>query len=156
MTINTRKVKFMNEKIKVQIYGYWDQLLGSKDSSKGCGGCSSGHEDGGCGGCGSKQGISLISENKSSCGGCGSKTSKTTGQHYTDLLDFIKNSSIKNNVDIEFFDLNKINILDYDNIRTLDEFGYEGPFVVIGDIVRYYGGISPELIYEDVKELLQD
>jgi len=146
----------MNKKVKVQIYGYWDQLLGTKDSAKGCGGCSSDHSHGGCGGCGSRNGISLVSEETSSCGGCGSKVSKSTGQHYIELIEFINNSSVKNKVEINFLDLNKINILDHDNIRTLDEFGYEAPFVVVDNIVRYYGGISSELIYEDVRELLED
>jgi hypothetical protein len=150
-----KKGKRMKDRIKVNIYGYWDEVLGSKGDSKGCGGCSS--KEGGCGGCGTKkQGIELVDSEKSSCGDCGSKELKTTGQYYLDLVSFVKGSPVKDKVDIEFFYLDKINILDYDSIRTLDEFGYEAPYVVIDDIVRYYGGISERLIYGDILELVED
>lgn len=153
----------MDKKIEIQIYGYWSKLLGSKDFSSGCGGCSSksGGETSGCEGCGSKHRISLSSDNKdtlhknSSCGGCGNKVSKTTGEHYEELAQFIRESDISDYVNLEFLNLDKINILDYDNIRILDEFEYEDPYVVIDDIVRYYGGISNSLIYNDIKELIE-
>jgi hypothetical protein len=144
----------MIDKIKVQIYGYWEKTLGGDNTSKGCGGCSS--KEGGCVGCNAtSQGIVLDNHEKASCGGCGSKELKTTGQYYLELMNFIKGSPMKDKVDIEFLPLDKINILDHENIRTLDEFGYEAPFVVIDDIVRYYGGISERLIYGDILELAQ-
>lgn len=143
----------MEGTVRIQIYGYWDKVLGNKEHSKGCGGCSS--NNGGCSGCGTKkQGISLEKHEETSCGGCGNKELKTTGQYYLELNKFINSSPVNNKVDIEFFHLDRINILDHENIRTLDEFGYEAPFVVIDDIVRYYGGISERLIYGDILELL--
>ena len=150
-----KKGKSMKDRIKVSIYGYWDEVLGAKGNSKGCGGCSS--KESGCGGCKTKkQGEVLVDGEKSSCGGCGSKELKTTGQYYLEFLNFIEGSPAKGMVDIEFFYLDKINILDHDSIRTLDELGYEPPFVVVDDIVRYYGGISERLIYGDIMELIKD
>ncbi len=139
--------------IKVDIFGFWNERLENK---KGCGGCAS---SGGCGGCSKKNGGIQIAgrlSNTESCSGCGSgnEPSKTVGQQYEELLEFINNSDIKDMVKLEFYDLKKINVLDYDDIRILTEMDYEAPFVVIDGIVRYYGGISEQLIYKDVKELL--
>jgi hypothetical protein len=148
-----RKGEGMDNKIKIYIYGLWDEVLGNP--SGGCGGCSSHSHNGGtgCGGCVSKKGTGC-----SGCGaanGSGNKITKDTGQYYTELVQFIKNSDVKDNIELEFIELSKINILDYDDIRTLDELGYEAPYVVLDGLVRYYGGISKELIYKDVKELLE-
>lgn len=139
--------------IKVDIFGFWNERLENK---KGCGGCAS---SGSCGGCSKKNGGIQIAgrlSNTESCSGCGSgnEPSKTVGQQYEELLEFINNSDIKDMVKLEFYDLKKINVLDYDDIRILTEMDYEAPFVVIDGIVRYYGGISEQLIYKDVKELL--
>jgi len=139
--------------IKIDIFGFWDEKLQNK---KDCGGCAS---SGGCGGCSKKQGgiqIAGRSSNTGGCSGCGSSSeiSKTVGQQYQELIDYLNNSDIKNAVKLEFYDLKKVNVLDYDDIRILTEMDYEGPFVVIDGIVRYYGGISGHLIYKDAKELI--
>lgn len=138
--------------IKVDIFGFWDEKL---QTNKSCGGCGS---SGGCGGCNSKKaGIEIAGRTSSTegCAGCGSSSegSKTIGQQYQELIEYINNSDLKDKVKLEFYDLKKINVLDYDDIRILTEMDYESPFVVIDGIVRYYGGISGHLIYKDVKEL---
>ena len=153
----------MAEKIKIQVYGIEDLILGGGSASGGCGGCSSkgkqslgeskvsccgsvsNDKGSGCGGCGSKKGES---------GGCGSKTPKTVSELYRELVEFIEGSDVKDKTVLEFIDINKINILDYDDVRYLYDGGYELPYCVIDGIVRYYGGISNELILNDIKELL--
>lgn len=164
----------MNNKIKVQIYGVWDKSL-EGCSSGSCGGCPS--SGGGCpstGGChsqtkGGDEGIQSTNKDHS-CSGCGSKSSgeglttgglsvdqsvNTTGMQYEELVIYLQDTGMKSKVDIEFLDMNKINILDFDDIRVLDEMGYESPFTVIEGIVRYYGGISKDLIYKDIQELIE-
>ena len=140
--------------IKIDIFGFWDEKL--ENNKKSCGGCGS---SGGCGGCGKKKTtIEIVgkSEKTEGCGGCtsGSQVAKTVGQQYQELMEYIKNSDIKDKVKLEFYDLKKVSVLDHDHIRILTEMDYEPPFVVIDGIVRYYGGISEHLIYNDAKELI--
>lgn len=130
-------------KINVDIFGDPD-----KTSQGACSGCRKTTiaikgKDNSSGGC-------------SNCSGCDKeKTDRLTlMEQYHELETFISKSDVFNNVKLSFYDINKINVLDYDNIRILTELDYEAPFVVIDDIVRYYGAISKELIYKDVKELL--
>jgi hypothetical protein len=63
-------------------------------------------------------------------------------------------NDIKEFANLEFLDIKKINILDYDDIRYLYDEGYELPYCAIDGVVRFYGGISSRLIYKDIKELV--
>lgn len=137
----------MEKKIQIQIFGAWDWVLGGGCSSGGCGGCSSKSKEGSASGCG---GCSSGGE-----GGCSSKTPKQMGELYEELLQFLQGSDVKERVELEFLDIRKVNVLDYDDIRVLFDRGYELPYCVIDGIVRYYGGISNDLIYKDIKELLE-
>lgn len=154
----------MNNKIKVQIYGVWDKSLGEGCSSGSCGGCPS--PSGGCPSQtkGEAESIQLTSKGHG-CSRCASKTSgggdsidqstNTTGMQYEELVHYLQDTGVKSKVDIEFLDMSKINILDFDDIRVLDEMGYESPFTVIEGIVRYYGGISKDLVFKDIQELIE-
>jgi len=134
----------MKNKIKVSIYGNKLSILGA-DSS-----CGHGAEDD-CGGCSSKK----SEEPCFSCHKVASKENKSTGDLFYSLVDFIELSDVKEKVDLEFIELDKNKIGGSAEIEEILERGFEAPIVVIDGIVRYYGGISNLLIYEDVKELLQ-
>lgn len=129
----------MVDKIKVEIFGDKDKVetQGCPMKGNGCSGCS-----GGCGG---------------SCSGCGSSknngTDRTLKERCEEVFNYVRSSDVGDNVDLVFYDINNINVLDYDDIRVLLERGFEPPFTVIDGIVRYYGGISTQLIYKDIKEL---
>lgn len=139
----------MNDKIKVEIFGFK-----YKEISQGCG-CS--HKNSSCSGCGS-------GENKG-CGGCSGggctktnedKKTKNIGEVFEELKEFINDSDVKGNVELEFIDLDKIDIeKEYERIYETINRGFEAPITVIDNIIRYYGGISAALIYKDVKELLE-
>lgn len=142
----------MSNKIKLEIYGIPNQVLGGGCSTGGCSNCSSkstnrsggcnSSKDNGCGGCG---GLSA---------GCGSKSLKTVEQLFQEMKSFIQESDISGYAEIQFHDIRKINILDNDNIRILYDMNYEFPYCVVDGIVRYYGGIPTNLIYKDIKELI--
>ena len=152
----------MNNKVRVQIYGVWDKTIGNGCSHDSCGGCPS---SGGCHSHTKDEHDSMQSTNKDcGCSGCGSKScggdsvdqsTNTTGTQYEELVLFLQDTGVKSKVEIEFLDMSKINILDFDDIRVLDEMGYEPPFIVIEGIVRYYGGISKNLVYKDILELIE-
>lgn len=132
----------MDKKIKVEIFGIEDEVPGScesalkSSSSKGCSNCK---------GCGSH--------------GCHehgtSSESKNLWQVYEEIEKFIKYSDASKNVIMEFIDIKRDGIENYKEIEKLLLEGYNIPIIVIDGIVRYYGGISKELIYKDIKELLQ-
>jgi hypothetical protein len=142
----------MDKMIKVQIFGVDNWVV-----SGGCGGCSSksGSSSDRCGGCSSKEGGCGGCGSSDSSGGCGSKAPKAMGELFNELVSSIQSSDIKGCVELEFIDIRKINILDYDDIRYLYDEGYELPYCVIDGVVRYYGGILSSLIYKDVKELIE-
>ncbi|WPC40565.1 hypothetical protein [Clostridium sp. JS66] len=139
----------MNDKIKVEIFG-----LKYKELPQGCG-CS--HKNSSCSGCGS-------GENKN-CGGCSGggctktaedKKTKNIGEVFEELKEFINDSDVKDNVELEFIDLDKIDIeKKYERVYETINNGFEPPITVIDNIIRYYGGVSAALIYKDVKELLE-
>jgi hypothetical protein len=136
----------MNNKITVFIYGIWNEKIQS--------GCGSNHNS-----CSSKKNDQKGSSCSgcSSCGGCKSDKTEnnTVGEQYKDLEEYIIQQKIDDRVMLEFLDLTKINVLDHDDIRILEEQGFSAPYTVIDGIVRYYGGISKELIYKDICELLE-
>lgn len=114
-------------------------------------GCGCNNKGDGCSGCSSK---------KNSCSGCGggckTNTSKTVGDSYKELIKFIEESDVKNQIVIEFIDLDKTKLEgQFDRIKDIIDRGFEPPITVIDSIIRYYGGISNSLIYKDIKELLE-
>jgi hypothetical protein len=139
----------MENKIKVQIYGEWDSVLGGgcnskieiassdKKAASGCGGCC-----GNSGGCNTGH-------------SCGDKAIKTMGELFGSLNNSLVDIGLNEHVELQFLDIRRINVLDYDDIRILFDRGYELPYCVVDGIVRYYGGIPEELIIKDVKELLE-
>jgi hypothetical protein len=146
----------MNEIIKVKIYGVKKQIISS-----------------GCGCSGKKNDCCSSSKGKKSCcnsgeGGCANKTnkcctdnalniSKTVGGAYKELEELINNSDIKNNTELEFIDIEEINLEEEQFLRIKEIIyrGFEPPITVVDDIIRYYGGIPNTYIYKDIKELIE-
>lgn len=132
----------MIDKIKVYIYGVENEVVGrecgSKHSSEGCSGCSSG--------CSSKG---------HSCGGCSSSSSKTTGELFREFEKFIKDSDVKDNTEIVFIDLNEDKNQLTEDVLDVIERGFTAPITEVDGIIRFYGGIPNEQIYKDIKEMIE-
>lgn len=134
----------MKNEIKIIIYGNRLNILG-KD-----GGCGHSTEDG-CSGCNSKK-SGGCSSSKSECG---SNEKKSVGDMFLELESFILASDIKDAVKLQFIELDKNKVGGNEEVEDVINRGFESPIVVIDGIVRYYGGISNLLVYNDIKELLQ-
>jgi hypothetical protein len=135
-------------KIKVQIFGVKEQLLPS--------GCGCSNKQSGCSSCLKKKQSSGSSSGKSQCGGCKTNTLKTVGDAYNELEVFIGESNVKDKTILEFIDLDRVKSEEeFAKINDILNKGFEPPITVIDDIIRYYGGISNRLVYNDVKELLE-
>lgn len=138
----------MIDKIRVQIFG-----MKYKELSGGCG-CSHGKSS--CEGCGSGGDKNCKGCNSSCKKNSESDSIKTVGDVYEELKEFIASSDVKNKVQLEFIDLDKVSINEqYDRVGETIDKGFEPPITVIDNIIRYYGGISKDLVYKDVKELLE-
>lgn len=125
------------KKVLIQIFGIEDEIIDRCEScAKGCSNCS------GC-----------ISHNCSNI--IKGSTEKNMWQSYEDTVRFIKNSDISENTVMEFIDIKRDGLENYKNIEKLLFEGYSIPLTVIDGIVRYYGGISKELIYKDAKEVIE-
>lgn len=146
----------MNKTIKVKIYGSKEQVINS--------GCGCGNKKNGC--------CSSSKEDKKGCcsgeGGCNNKgnkccakneinMSKTIGDAYKELREYINSSDVKNNTELKFIDIDTIDPQDDEllRIKELISSGFEPPITVVDDIIRYYGGISNIYIYKDIKELIE-
>lgn len=94
---------------------------------------------------------------ENACGGnnCGECSKNSAGQSLTELKTSIKNSDVGNYVEFKFFDINKEECLEK-NIKSLIDKGFKPPIVFIDGIARYSGGIRASLVYQDIKELLED
>lgn len=122
------------KKIKVKIY--YNNLC-IVETSCGCGSGSS---------CGSKN-----------CGGCSHDScSKSSGiQLFSDIEASIKNTDVGSYVEFEFVNTDN----SYGVEKDVDELignGCSLPIVFIDGIARYSGGLRAALIYQDIKELLED
>lgn len=133
----------MDTKIKIQIFGYRDEVISSACKNHGH------RNNDGCHGCGSGD------RDAESCGSCNNNDKvKNINDILKELLKSIEDSDIKDSTELEFVDLEKNSSYDYENIEGLLEQGFTTPIVVIDGVIRYYGGISFKLIYSDVKELI--
>lgn len=146
----------MDEIVKVKIYGSKGQVINS--------GCACGNKKNGC--------CSHSKEDKKDCcsckGGCNNREnnccknnelnmSKSIGDAYKELREYISSSDVKNNTELEFIDIDTMNLQEDEFLRIKDliSSGFEPPITVVDGIIRYYGGISNIYIYKDIKELIE-
>jgi hypothetical protein len=147
----------MVDKIKVQIYGIYDEpvLIGCSSKVNSCSSCGS-HgnnvvgKSSGCHGCDDCKTNDKRQESN------GYRTLNTIGKAYEDLTTFIKNTDVSANTELEFIDISKTRLEEDSDIKSLIERGFEQPFTVIDGIVRFYGGMSGIPVYKDIKELLNN
>ncbi|PJI08424.1 MULTISPECIES: hypothetical protein [Clostridium] len=121
------------------------EFFGTKDKNS-CGGCegskkSCSNNCGGCGTCHSK---------KSCC------SSKSMYEQYLNLKKYIKETDISNNVEIQFIDMKKVNLDEYEYIKKAVEKKYTLPIIAINEYIRFYGGMQEDIIYNAIKKELND
>jgi hypothetical protein len=116
----------MSEKIKIEIYGVRDQLPPT--------GCSS------CAGC-------------KSAGDCAPP--QTMGEMYDELVTFINDSNAKDKVDLSFIDIEKDGIEAHEDVRKAIEVGNRIPFTAIGGVLKFQGGVYPQMVLQEVLKALQ-
>ena len=121
----------MKEKVDVLIYGYLKEKV-----QKGC------NKKASCSSCGNCK------------GGC-NKDESTYEKLYNELQTFINKSDIKDYVNMKFIDIYNKDSIGSEEVEDILWRGFEPPITVIDGIVRYYGGLSNRLIYNDIKELIK-
>ncbi|WP_222927259.1 MULTISPECIES: hypothetical protein [Thermosediminibacter] len=73
---------------------------------------------------------------------------------YDEFVEFIQNSDVKDKVDIKFIDVMEDSLDGYDAVKTMLEKGYGMPLTAVNGRLRFYGGISNEMFYEEIKKHL--
>lgn len=111
--------------------------------------------------CGEYEGSRKLCSN--SCGGCEtccSKksccSSKSMYEQYLDLKKYIKKTDISNKVEIQFIDIKKVNLDEYEYIKKAAKKKYALPLISINEYIRFYGGMQENVIYNAIKKELND
>jgi hypothetical protein len=111
--------------VQVEVYGIWDEAPAA--SSCGCGG-------GGC--------------------GPGAAPTPTMGAMFDSLRTSLGASDIKEQCSLRFIDVIKDTDPMVDEVRRLFETGYSLPLTALNGKWSFYGGISNDLFYVKIRELL--
>jgi hypothetical protein len=111
--------------VEIEVYGIWDEAPAA--SSCGCGG-------GGC--------------------GPGAAPTPTMGEMFDSLRTSLDASDIKEQCSLRFIDVIKDTDPMVDEVRRLFETGYSLPLTALNGKWSFYGGISNELFYLKIRELL--
>ncbi|MCX6063538.1 MAG: hypothetical protein NTV26_05020 [Caldiserica bacterium] len=111
--------------VEIEVYGIWDEAPAA--SSCGCGG-------GGC--------------------GPGAVPTPTMGEMFDSLRTSLGASDIKEQCSLRFIDVIKDTDPMVDEVRRLFETGYALPLTALNGKWSFYGGISNELFYLKIRELL--
>lgn len=96
---------------------------------------------GGCcaGGCGS--------------GGCG--PSKTMGEQFDELEQFLAGTELKEQIEIKFVDVMSDELEAYPSGKQALEKGLALPITVINGKARFYGGLSTKKIYTEINAIIK-
>jgi hypothetical protein len=111
--------------VEIEVYGIWDEAPAA--SSCGCGG-------GGC--------------------GPGAAPTPTMGEMFDSLRTSLGASDIKEQCTLRFIDVIKDTDPMVDEVRRLFETGYSLPLTALNGKWSFYGGISNDLFYLKIRELL--
>ncbi len=87
-------------------------------------------------------------------GGCGctaGSSDETIWDMYKQLEDFVQRSDIKEDVDLKFVDLLEDDMTDYAYIQELLKQGIAPPFLAFDGEVKFYGGFTNSIYYQEVK-----
>jgi hypothetical protein len=117
----------MEKKIEVNIYGIGEETIDTCCSKveKGCSG-------GGCSGC---------------------QTSKKTVEAFGELAEYLRIKGAADGVELNFIEADEEGLMGHEELRELLKQGFTLPIIIIDDVPRYYGGISKDLVYNDIVEL---
>lgn len=89
-------------------------------------------------------------------GAYGRSLARTMGSQFNELVEFLKESDIAMDVDINFVDLLVDNAGEaYNFVRGLYNSGYRLPYVVINDKLAYHGTMPVSDIYNETKRYIE-
>ena len=87
-------------------------------------------------------------------GGCG--PTQTIDEQVDELKKFLDENSSEVDVEVKFFDVMEDEIEEIDQIKAMTEQGYSLPLTAIEGKMKFYGGISPQMIYDEIANLTQE
>jgi hypothetical protein len=72
---------------------------------------------------------------------------------YFSLVKYLENSDMIDKVDLHFTDPTEVSMASYPAVQKALQQGKPEPIVVIDGVVKYFGNIPYEAVYQDVKKL---
>lgn len=91
-----------------------------------------------------------------SCGGaCGSQSDKTMGEMFDELVRFLQVSDVAAGVQCKFIDVLEDDLRGYDTAHAMFKNGFSLPLVAVNGLVRFFGGLSNGMVYDEVRKLNQ-
>ncbi len=84
-------------------------------------------------------------------GACG--PTPTMGELYDGLVKFIDGSDLAGKVEMKFIDVMEEQLDGYQSVKEYMQKGYALPLTSINGEMKLYGGISNEMVYDNLKSL---
>ena len=78
----------------------------------------------------------------------------STGILYNDLIHFLDNSDTEDYIDIKFVDLITDVVDGHSTMKYFIQKGFGFPITTSNGEIKLYGGISNNIIYQEIKRLL--
>lgn len=90
-----------------------------------------------------------------SCGGgCG--PTNTMGEMYDELVGFLSNTNLKDCIETQFIDVLRDNLNEnkFVEVENMMNKGYRLPLTSVNGKFKFFGGISNEMIFGEIKKIV--
>lgn len=89
-------------------------------------------------------------------GSCSENTPVITSEELTkSLREAIKNKALENKITVEFRDILKGDLTDFNDVKTLINLSFSFPILTVNKKITYMGPFNPDSMAEEIKETLK-
>lgn len=90
-----------------------------------------------------------------SCGGaCGSGGDKAMGEMFAEMVAYLRENGLGDRAEAQFVDVLEDDLSQYGTAQVMFRNGFSLPLVDINGVVRFYGGISNAMVYQEAAKFL--
>lgn len=72
---------------------------------------------------------------------------------YFSLVKYLESSDVMDKTDLQFIDTTEVSMAKYPEVQRALSLGRPTPIVAINGVVKYFGDIPYERVYQDIKRL---
>jgi hypothetical protein len=85
-------------------------------------------------------------------GGCDCGPSQTMGELFDEFVNYVNNSNLKDRIDLHFVDIFSPEFNQNATVMEAMQQGYSLPLTTINGTLMFYGGISNQMIFEQIQK----